>query len=141
MTIFIALYNITSNNLKNKKILCISLFSGLFIKIITTIPLINAFYRMGYNLVYGDVISTMISLLITIIINYMASSNKVHKGQNYLDKILNTLYENILLAIILIIIEFIIPIKTDSYLKSLFLIVVYLSVSIVFIKVKNKYKE
>ena len=96
---------------------------------------------MGYNLVYGDVISTMISLLITIIINYMASSNKVHKGQNYLDKILNTLYENILLAIILIIIEFIIPIKTDSYLKSLFLIVVYLSVSIVFIKVKNKYKE
>lgn len=141
MSIFIALYNITSNNIKNKKILCISLFSGLFIKIITTIPLINAFYRMGYNLVYGDVISTIISLLITIIINYMASSNKVHKGQNYLDKILNTLYENILLAIILIIIEFIIPIKTDSYLKSLFLIIVYLSVSIVFIKVKNKYKE
>lgn len=141
MSLFFILYNITSNNLNNKKILSISLFTGLIIKIITIIPLINAFYRMGYNLIYGDIISTIISLSITIIINYMTSPNKSYKGQNYLDKILNIMYENILLSIILIIIQFIIPISTDNYLKTLFITIIYLSVSIAFLKIKNKYKE
>ena len=138
MSIFVILYNTTASNIKTKKIINISLFIGLICKIITTIPLINAFYRMGYNLIYGDISSTILSMLITIIINYMASNNKSLIKDKYLDKILNTLYENIILAIILIVLEFIIPIDTTSYIKSLLLIIPYILVSISFFRVKDK---
>ena len=141
MSIFVILYNTTANNIKTKKILHISLFIGLICKIITTVPLINAFYRMGYNLIYGDISSTILSMLITIIINYMASNNKSLIKDKYLDKILNTLYENIILAIILIVLEFIIPIDTTSYIKSLLLIIPYILVSISFFRIKYRVEK
>ena len=141
MAITIALYNITIDNVKSKKILHISLLIGLLSKVIITIPLINAFYRMGYNLIYGDITSSIISMTISIVIGYIPAKNKSPKGAKYLDKILNILYENIILAIILIILEFIVPINTTSYLKSLLLIVLYLSISYGFFKIKKKYIE
>lgn len=139
MILFLSLYNATINELKNKKLLYLCLSIGIITKLLTTIPLINTFYRMGYNLIYGDILSTMISFFIPTIIGYMSSSNKSSKGEKYLDKILNVFYENIILTIILIIIEFIIPITTDSYLKSILLIILYLLVSYEFFKIKNKY--
>lgn len=139
MILFLSLYNTTINELKNKKLLYVCISIGIITKLLTTIPLINAFYRMGYNLIYGDIVSTMISLLIPTIIGYMSSSNKSSKGEKYLDKILNIFYENIILTIILIVLEFIIPITTNSYLKSILLVMLYLSISYAFFKIKNKY--
>lgn len=141
MAITIALYNITIDNVKSKKILHISLLIGLLSKVIITIPLINAFYRMGYNLIYGDITSSIISMTISIVIGYIPAKNKSPKGAKYLDKILNILYENIILTIILIILEFIVPLDTTSYLKSLLLIMLYLSISYGFFKIKKKYIE
>ena len=80
-------------------------------------------------------------MTISIVIGYIPAKNKSPKGAKYLDKILNILYENIILAIILIILEFIVPINTTSYLKSLLLIVLYLSISYGFFKIKKKYIE
>jgi len=64
LSIFIALFDITFEYIKNKKITYISLIVGLISKMILIIPLINSFYRMGYNLIYGDIISTIISMFI-----------------------------------------------------------------------------
>lgn len=138
LTIFILLYDITYENIKNKTVIYISLSLGIILKIILTIPLINSYYRMGYNMVYGDIISTIISMFISIIINYIYLK-KIDKTKiNYIEKILDILYENILLCIILILVQFIIPIDTKNYLKSLGLIIIYLIISITFIKIKNK---
>lgn len=137
LSIFIALFDITFEYIKNKKITYISLIVGLISKMILIIPLINSFYRMGYNLIYGDIISTIISMFISIVINYIyiKLNNQEEKS---LEKILTTLYESILLCIALVLIQFIIPIKTNSYLKALFLLVLYISISIIFIKFKKK---
>ena len=138
MAIFILLYDITYENIKNKKVIYISLILGIITKIVLIIPLINAFYRMGYNLIYGDIISTIIGMFLSVIINYIYIRNTEKASENYFEKILNILYENIILCIILIIIQFIVPMNTDSYFKSLGLIAIYLTISIVFIKIKNK---
>ena len=42
-----------------------SLIVGIISKIILIVPLINSFYRMGYNLIYGDIISTIIIFIMT----------------------------------------------------------------------------
>lgn len=137
LSIFIALFKVTFEEIKNKKIVYISLIIGVISKIILIVPLINAFYRMGYNLIYGDIISTIISMFISIIINYIYI--KTHnKKEKTLEIILTTLYESILLCIILVLIQFIIPIKTDSYLKALFLLIIYTVISVIFIKFKKK---
>ena len=138
LAIFILLYDTTYENIKNKKMIYISLFIGLIIKIILIVPLINSFYRMGYSLIYGDILSTAIGMFISIIINYIYIRNSNKKNDNYFEKILNILYENIILTIILIIVQFIIPMDTKNYFKSLGLIIIYLIISIAFIKIKNK---
>ena len=138
MAIFILLYDITYENIKNKKIIYISLILGIVTKVVLIIPLINSFYRMGYNLIYGDIISTIIGMFLSIIINYIYIRNTEKANENYFEKILNILYENILLCIILIAIQFIVPMNTDSYFKAIGLIFIYIIVSITFIKLKNK---
>jgi len=136
-SIFIALYNITFENIKNQKIIYVSLIVGIICKIILIVPLINSFYRMGYNLVYGDIISTIISMFISIIINYIYLKNK-NKKEKTLEKIMKTLYESIILCIILIVLQFIIPIKTDSYIISIIILVVYIVTSLMYLEMKRK---
>ena len=137
LSIFIVLYNITFENVKSKKIIYISLISGIICKLVFIIPLINSFYRMGYNLIYGDIISTIIGMSISIIINYICIKIK-NKKERTLEKILVTLYESIILCIVLVLLQFIVPVKTDNYIKALFTLVLYISISIMFISFKKK---
>ena len=137
MAIFSLLYDITYDFVKNKKIIHIGLVSAILVKIITIIPLINAFYRMGYNLIYGDVISSILGMLIATVINYIYIRNRETKKENYFTKLLDIFYENIILCIILIVIQFVIPIDTDNYFKAFGLLIIYLGISIAIIKLKN----
>ena len=137
LSIFIVLYKVTFEYTKNNKIIYISLLTGIISKLILTIPLINSFYRMGYNLVYGDIISTIISLSLSSIINYIyiKLNNKTEKT---FEKILKTMYESILLCIVLLILQFIIPIKTNNYILALLILMFYITVSIICIRLKKK---
>ena len=137
LAIFILLYDITYENIKNQKIIFISLIIGILSKILLIIPLINAFYRMGYNLIYGDIISSIIGLFLSVIINYIYIKNHEKIKHNYFDKLLDILFDNIILAIILILLEFIIPINTDNYFRALGLIIIYISTSIIYLRLKN----
>ena len=137
LLIFISLFDVTYEQLKNKKIICVTLIIGIIVKLILIVPLINSFHRMGYNLVYGDKISTIIGLLFGIIINYICIKIN-NKTEKTLDNILVTLYESILLCIILVVLQFIVPMKTDNYLITLFILGIYIFISILFIKLKGK---
>jgi len=138
MSIFIFQYNITFKTIKNRKLIYASLISGLVLKLILIIPLINSFYRMGYNLIYGDIISTIMGMVLSSIINYLYLKNKYLKKEKYFERILKILYENILLCITLILVQFIIPIKVNNYFVSLGILLIYILISIIFIKLKNK---
>ena len=137
LLVFNSLFDTTYEYVKSKKVIYLSLIASVIIKLILVIPLINSFYRMGYNLIYGDIISTIIALSFVIIINYICIKLK-NKSERTLENILVTLYESILLCIILVLIQFIVPIKTDSYIKSLFTLALYIFISVMFIKMKEK---
>ena len=93
---------------------------------------------MGYNLIFGDVLSTMISLFLSIIINYIYIKKVTKTNENYFVKILDVLYKNIILATILVSLQFIIPIDTNNYFKCIGLLSLYLMISLVLMKIKNK---
>lgn len=140
MAIFVSLYNLTFENIKNDKILYISLILGIFAKLLLVIPLIDSFYRTGYNLIYGDIISTIIGMFISFIINYIYLKIK-YKKELHLERILTILYENIILCILLVVIQFIIPVKSYGYFKSFILMIIYLVISIMFLKFKLQLKK
>ena len=137
LSIFIALFNVTFDNISNKKVIYTSLIIGIISKIILIIPSINSFYRMGYNLINGDIISTIISMFISVVINYIYLKTK-NKKTKTLENIMKTLYESIILCIILVIIQFVIPTNVESYIKSILLFAVYVFIFIAFLSFKKK---
>lgn len=137
MSIFLLLYNITFEYLKNIKLVYTSLISGIIFKLIIMIPLINSFYRMGYNLIYGDILSTIIAMSISIMINYIYIKLTTAKEKT-IEKILLIIYDNMLLCIILIIVQFIVPIKTYDYFRTLLTLILYIIISIAYIKRKER---
>ena len=137
IAVFTLLYDVIYDNIKNKKVIFISLIVGLIAKITLIIPLINSFYRLGYNLVYGDIVSTITALFISVLINYIYLKTTAEDKINYFEKLLGILYENILLCIILLLLEFIIPTHNQNYLKSIGISLIYIIIGLTFIKVKN----
>ena len=89
------------------------------------------------NLIFGDIFSTIISMSISIVINYVYLKRK-NKKEKTLDKLLSIFYDNSILGILLLVLQFIIPINTSSAFKSLFILAIYVFVSILFLKVKKK---
>lgn len=126
-------------NIKNKKLVVVMLIIGIIFKTIVTIPLIDSFYRMGYNLIIGDILSTVIGLLISIIIGLIILNRlyKVNLFKNF-EELLKTIYTNIILCFILVIIQLIIPINTASILESVKTIIIYVIITIIFMIINKK---
>ena len=137
LAIFVLLYDITYEIIKNKKVIYLSLIVGIISKLILIIPLINSFYRIGYNLVYGDVISTSIGMFLSIVVNYIYIINTTHTNEKYFDKVLKILFDNIVFCIILVLIQFVIPMKTDNYFRTLGLLWLYLIFIFIILKIKS----
>lgn len=105
---------------------------------------------MGYPLVMGDVTSTIISYIIVIIIGnyFIQKTYKVPIFSN-LEKILNIIYNNIILMVELILLQLIITINPTTRSKALLLIIIYSVIAIIFYAIrlyiakrnKNRKKE
>lgn len=142
LSLFLIMYNIAMNLLINKKNFNIVLITALLLKIITTIPLINSLYRMGYSMIYGDIISTILSLFIPIVITIIYFNN-VHKlnFSNYFSSVINIIYENLILCIILILSQLLVPLKTNNIIEAIGIITIYVIVYIIFNYIKIKFRR
>lgn len=145
---FIVIYLVCMFLVENscsKKKFYITLFSGLFVKIILTIPLINSFYRMGYNLIYGDILSNIIGFFVSFIIGIIYLNNKFEVDfTSSFEKILNIIYENIILCLVLVLSSIIIPLNSFSRLESIGIIIIYISIFLLYFIIKKiirKYLE
>jgi len=137
MAIFVLLYDIVYENVNNKKVIYVSLIIGIISKLVLIVPLINSFYRMGYNLIYGDILSTIIGMFLSIAVNYIYIVNTNVSSEKYFEKFLKILFDNIVFCIVLVLIQFIIPMNTDNYFKALGLLWLYLLCIYVVIKIKH----
>lgn len=140
--VFYIMYSIIisiSIGIINDKKLYIALLSGLVIKLVLIVPLISSLYRMGYNLLYGDMLSSIIAYLVVIILLVISNSSKCRVDFiNKFDKILNIIYYNIILCVILLLFSLIIPVKVDGRIEGLKVVIIYLFISFVYIFIRRK---
>jgi len=130
--------NITIDSINDKK-LYIILLIGIVIKLVLIVPLIGSLYRMGYNLLYGDMLSSIISYFVVMFLLVFINRKKfkidfIHK----FDKILDIIYYNIILCVILLLFTLIVPVNVDSVLEGLKVIIIYLGISFGYIFVRKK---
>lgn len=138
---FILLYIIGIKLLEvssSKKVLYITLLTGILVKIVLTIPLINSFYRMGYNLIYGDIVANIIGMFVSYIMTilYLNKKYKIDFSNSF-EKILNIVYENIILSLILIISSMVISLNVNSKSQALIVIIINIVIYVIYNIIKN----
>ncbi len=127
---FIININYTYSKLKGIEI---SNLIALFICLIFEIPLIEATYRMGYALVLGSVLAIILGLIFSIIVGIIMIKNKfkVNFLSNF-NNILNIIYDNIIYALIVVILSLLVKNKTNNLVGSILVILFYLIVTIIY---------
>ena len=142
---FYILYNIIINiNIicnKDKSILII-LLSGVLVTILSEVPLINAMYRMGYELILGSILSIILGLMTSIILGIILIKNKLKiPSMDNFNNILNIIYENILYTLVVVVFTFVVKVNTTTYISSILVIIFYVIITIIFNYIKGKIKK
>ena len=142
---FYTLYNYVmdiSIKVTSSKINKISLLSGLIIKLVFEIPLINASYRMGSSLYFGSILSIIIGMTTSTIISIIFINKKLKISiLNNFSNILNIIYENIILCLILVLLTLIVKVENTSIIGSILVIIFYTFITILFYIVKKILKK
>lgn len=142
---FYTLYNYVmdiSIKVTSSKINKISLLSGLIIKLVFEIPLINASYRMGSSLYFGSVLSIIIGMTTSTIISIIFINKKLKISiLNNFSNILNIIYENIILCLILVLLTLIVKVENTSIIGSILVIIFYTFITILFYIIKKILKK
>jgi len=136
--IYDIIVDISTNNINDKKLYTILLI-GIVIKLVLVVPLVSSIYRMGYNLLYGDMLSSIISYFTVIVLLIFASRKKIKIDfiQKF-DKILNIIYYNIILCIILLLFTLIVSVRVNNIQEGIKVVVIYLIVSFIYIIIRKK---
>lgn len=142
---FYTLYNYVMNvsiKVISGKINKISLLSGLIVKLIFEIPLINTSYRIGSSLYFGSVLSIIIGMTTSTIISIIFINKKLKISiLNNFSNILNIIYENIILCLILVLLTLIVKVENTSIIGSILVIIFYTFITILFYIVKKILKK
>ena len=145
LVFFYTLYNYVmdiSIKVTSSKINKISLLSGLIIKLIFEIPLINTSYRIGSTLYFGSILSIIIGMTTSIIISIIFINKKLKINiLNNFSNILNIIYENIILCLILVLFTLIVKVENTSIIGSILVIIFYTFITISFYIVKKILKK
>lgn len=142
---FYTLYNYVmdiSIKVTSSKINKISLLSGLIVKLVFEIPLINTSYRIGSGLYFGSILSIIIGMTTSIIISIIFINKKLKISiLNNFSNILNIIYENIILCLILVLLTLIVKVENTSIIGSILVIIFYTFITILFYIVKKILKK
>lgn len=131
-TLYDSIININMICNKEKNII-ILLLTSLITKIIFEVPLINSAYRMGYAASFGSIASIILGLIVGIIIGIILLTRKLKI--NLLDNfnsILNIIYENIILCLILVLFTLIVKVDTNNIINSILVILFYTFITIIY---------
>ena len=118
--------------LKYYKVVFISLLSGLILKALVNVSLINQFYSLGLPAYYGSILASILGYGLSLIICLVALHKKC--GVNYEETIkqtFNSLCGTVLMVISLVILKLIVPIYSTSRFLNIFIIIVYAIVGII----------
>ena len=117
---------------KDNKILAISLFTGVIIKMLFNVPLISSFYRRGFPPYYGVISATIFGYLISIVISLVYLNKKSNINfEKLVSNFFDILCGSILMIFVLFLVKFLIPFTSVNRLINLLLIILYAVIGIV----------
>lgn len=112
--------------LKYYKVVFVSLFSGLVLKALLNVSLINQLYQVGLPAYYGSVLASILGYGLSFIICLIALNKKC--GVNYektLKQVINSLCGTVIMVIVLLLVKLIIPISVSQRFLNILIIAVY----------------
>ena len=128
-SIFIALFSLSVTIIqlfKDYRVLIVSMLVGLVLKILLNYNLISNFYKLGLPPYYGVFTASIIGYFVTFIICIIVLYKKYHiRFDSFINNFFNIFASSIIMSIILLIMNFIVPIDTSSRLISFFIIILY----------------
>ena len=145
ISLFYVMYNIiidiSLDNMTDKK-LYIVLLIGMITKLLIIVPLTNSLYRMGYNLLYGDILSTIVSYIFIVALLLIINNKKyMIDFVKKFDTILNIIYYDIILCFVLLLFTIVIPINVESRTEGIKVVIIYLFISLLYIFIGKKLEK
>ena len=111
---------------KDYKVLFISLFLGILVKILLNNYLIGVFYNLGLPPYYGIITATIIGYLLSFILCLVILRKKYHINYELVVKnLFDILCSSILMGIVLYALRFFIPTYSNTRIMNIFIIIIY----------------
>lgn len=111
---------------KDNKILVISLFAGVIIKLLFNVPLISSFYRRGFSAYYGVISATIFGYLVSIVISLVYLNKKSNINfERLVSNFFDILCGSIIMLFALFILKFLIPLNLNGRLINFLVIIIY----------------
>ena len=128
--------------LKNRKMVLISLITGVAIKIILNNYLLKAFHNTGFPAFYGVITVSIIGYLVSSIICLVVLRRKYKiKFEEIINNFINIMCASLLMVIILFVCKLFIPITSDNRIMNLVIILVYTVIGAVVYFVYNHFSK
>ena len=118
--------NVILQSLNEQGKMFIYIFLGFLVKIIFNVPLMYSFDRMGFNAGYGVTTASMLGFFTSSILILMRLHKKT--GVNYeetVKRLIMIIYTCLIMSIVILALQFLIPIHNESRLISLLITSVY----------------
>lgn len=112
--------------LKYYKVVFISLFSGLVLKALLNVSLINQLYQLGLPAYYGSILATILGYGLSFVICLVALNKKC--GVNYektLKQAMNAFCGTVIMVIVLLLVKLVIPISVPQRFLNILIVAVY----------------
>lgn len=111
----------------NKRVLFYISIPGIMVKLILTMPLIDSFKLMGYNVVLGSITASILGLLVSSILGFIVMYNrKMVNFNSNINVIFDFIYKNIIFISLLLIFRLIIGNDYNTRLDALIEIILYM---------------
>ena len=143
--LFIGLFTsliIMIQTLKDKKVLLISLGTGVIIKILLNTYLLKAFYSNGFPPYYGVITASIIGYLVSSIICLVVLKTKYKINfEEIVNNFINIMCSAFLMVIILFICKLFIPITSTNRIMNLVIILIYTVIGAIVYFVFNHFSK
>lgn len=112
--------------LKDYKTVLISLLSGVIVKILLNVNLINTFYNLGLPAYYGVITASLIGYLVSFIICVVVLASKFKVNfESSVKNFVDILSASLFMMIVLFVVKLFIPICLDNRFMNIFIILIY----------------
>jgi len=132
-SVFIALANcifnttvVMTQSINRYKAMFVSLLCGVLFKLIFNVPLMELTHSLGIQGFYGSITATLLGLGITIVMNLIMLKKYVKVSyKNTINQLSKMIISLVTMFVVLLIMNFIIPLYNPSRIVSIFIVIIY----------------